>query len=75
MLNFGKFLLYFYITANKIKISQQRGLDFFLKNKYIIDIDKVIESQITIQTHLLHSLNFFADMKVTSRLEIYIKQI
>ena len=74
MLNFGKFSLYFYITANKIKISQQRGLDFF-KNIYIIDIDKVIESQITIQTHLLHSLNFFADMKVTSRLEIYIKQI
>ena len=58
MLNFGKFLLYFYITANKIKISQQRGLGFF-KNLYIIDIDKVIESQITIQTHLLHSLNFF----------------
>ena len=74
MLNFGKFSLYFYITANKIKISQQRGLDFF-KNIYIIDIDKVIESQITIQTHLLHSLNFFADLKVTSRLEIYIKQI
>ena len=35
LLNFGKFLLYFYITANKIKISQQRGLDFFFK-KYIL---------------------------------------
>ena len=35
LLIFDKFLLYFYITANKIKISQQRGLDFFLK-KYIL---------------------------------------